>query len=564
MLTNTAPSKNRLDLILAIVLLCLSLLTFLPTLGVAKIIDPSDGFFAETAREMLESRNFIAPTLNYESWNDKPILNHWLVTLSYALFGVSEYASRIPAALCASITCVATFVFSRIFLGRKIAFAAALMLLSSYLFQILGRVSLTDMPLTLFVNIGLFSLFAGMIKRDQRFTYAGWAALGMAFLTKGPICLLIAFGSFLLYFLATTKKFALSNILSKFRQLSILKGLAIVAVLAAPWFVIAGIATNGKFLYDFFIVQNIQRASGALVLNHEQPFWFYIPILALAIFPFSALVPSLTPVMRKWWKMRHVQTLRIRFLFFCAAIVLTIFGGFSILKGKLPTYILPLLPSLNIVLAAGVCTALKSIERRYLLFSAAIALAASVAAFFVFPQSVEATGQAKHFAEALMVVYSITSIVFGLCVLQRKKLIALYQMTAVTSLVSAILIPFVFVEFYEHHQLDYAKILMQAKQQKGTLSQVGDTAPSAPYYVGKQVPSIHTFFDLAATVAYPGEHYAIAKNEYDSFLSHVPIRKLIARHGEWSLYSISDPKQELLNNYYTLDRVRIQANLKKH
>ncbi len=110
-------------------------------------------FSAETAREMLESGNFIAPTLNYESWNDKPILNHWLVALSYSLFGISEYASRIPLHFCASITCVATFVFSRIFLGRKIAFAAALMLLSSYLFQILSRVSLTDMPLTLFCQL---------------------------------------------------------------------------------------------------------------------------------------------------------------------------------------------------------------------------------------------------------------------------------------------------------------------------------------------------------------------------------------------------------------------------
>ncbi|MBA3994837.1 MAG: hypothetical protein C0469_15060 [Cyanobacteria bacterium DS2.3.42] len=564
MVTKPAPNKTKLDLILAITLLLLSLLTFLPTLGITKIIDPSDGFFAETAREMLESRNFITPTLNYESWNDKPILNHWLVTLSYALFGVSEYASRIPAALCASITCVVTFVFSRIFLGRKIAFAAALMLLSSYLFQILGRVSLTDMPLTLFVNCGLFLLFTSLTKRDKRFAYAGWAALGLAFLTKGPICLLITFGAFLLYFLATTKKFSVSNLLSEFGQLGAFKGLAIVAALAAPWFAIAGITTHGRFLYDFFIVQNIQRASGALTLNHEQPFWFYIPILALAIFPFSALVPSLTPVLNKWWQMRHVQSLRIRFLFFCAAIVLTIFGGFSILKGKLPTYILPLLPSLYILLSAGICAALKSTERRYLLASAALALTASVAAFFVFPQSVEATGEAKHFAEALMVVYSITSLVFWLCVLQGKKLIALFQMTAVASIVSAILIPFVFVEFYEHHQLDYAKILMLAKQHKGTLSQVGDTAPSAPYYVGKQVPAIHTFFDLAATTAYPGEHYAIAKNEYDSFLSRVPIRKLIARSGEWSLYSLSDPKQELLNSYYTLDRIKNQAKLSGH
>ena len=557
----TTPDKNRRNLILALLLLCICLLTFLPTLGITKIIDPSDGFFAETAREMLESGNFIAPTLNYEPWNDKPILNHWFVALSYALFGVSEYASRIPAALCASIACVATFVFGRIFLGRKIAFTAALMLLSGYLFQILGRVSLTDMPLTLFVNIGVFSLFTGMIKGDKRATTLGWASLGLAFLTKGPICLLITFGSFLLYFLATAKTLSVKNVLSSFKQLGILKGLAIVAAIAVPWFAAAGITTHGGFLYDFFIVQNIQRASGVLVLNHEQPFWFYLPVIALALFPYSALFPSMIPVVRKWWQKRHVESLRIRFLFFCAAVCFTVLGGFSLLKGKLPTYILPLMPSLCLLFSAGIYTALKSTQRLYLMIAAAVTVVASIAAVFIFPKSIDATGVAKTFAEGLIGVYIVSALVFVACVLTRRKFLALIQMAAVTTLTTAILIPFVLVEFYEKHQLEFANVLNIAIEKKGTLSQVGDTAPSVSYYAHKQVPKIRTFFDLAATVAYPGEHYILAKNEYDDFLSHAPVRNLISRQGEWSLYSVADPKQELLNSYYTLDRIGNQQRL---
>lgn len=550
---------SRQRALLSAILLCLGLLIFLPTLGITKIIDPSDGFFAETAREMLESGKFVAPTLNYQAWNDKPILNHWLVALSYALFGVSEYASRLPAALCAIALCITTFIFSSRFLGRKTAFYAALMLLSSYLFQILGRVSLTDMPLALFVNLGLFSLFSGLVTNNRRETWVGWGALGLAFLTKGPISILIVIGVFSLYFLATTPNVSVRELITQFKKMNVSKGLLLVLAIAAPWFIVAGIVSNGRVLYDFFIVQNVQRASGTLVLNHEQPFWFYLPLLALAVFPFTALAPASVPVVRKWWQKRHCGSLRIKFLLFCGAFCITILGGFSLLKGKLPTYILPLVPSLCLILTAGINEALRAKQRLATMIGGATAAVASITAIFVFPKSIEATGSALLLAQGLMIAYIGTSLAFIVAALSKHRAFALSQMITVCVLVTAILIPFVFVEFYELHQLDYANILQSGMSKKGTLSQVGDTSPSAPFYAHKEIPRIRTFFDLAATTAYKGDHYVIAKSEYADFLSHAPIRKLIDKRGEWTLYQIGDPDQTLLNAYYTLERVKAQS-----
>lgn len=537
-------------------LVFLCLLTFLPTLGVTKLIDPSDGFFAETAREMLESKNFITPTLNYEPWNDKPILNHWLVALSYMLLGVSEYASRVPAALCATLTCLSTFYFSRMFVGRKAAFLSACVLLSGYLFSTLARVSLTDMPLTLFVNTGLFALFAGAIKDNKRLRTFGWAAMGLAFLTKGPISLLILIGSYSLFSIFTTPKPTAKGLINSFGKLGYAKGLLITALIAAPWFIVAGVQTSGRFLYDFFVVQNFQRATGALVLNHEQPFWFYAPIVLLAFFPYSAFFPALLPVMKKWWQNRFTESDRVRFLYFCISICITVFGGFSILKGKLPTYVLPLMPSLSTLFAAGIYEALKARQQKFLLSSAAITMIASVAAFFTFSKSIEATGSADIFAKSLMAVYFLSAAAFGILVMQNKRMLAIHQFVSVCVLTSAVLIPFVFIEFYEHHQLDYAKILNIGLAQKGTLNQVWDTSPSAPFYGHKPVPKIRSFFDYAAVVAYPGEHYVIGKKEYCGFLERAPIHHVVARSGDWALYSVQDPKQELLNNYYILERLQ--------
>jgi 4-amino-4-deoxy-L-arabinose transferase-like glycosyltransferase len=128
--TNSAPlhtAKLRLsDKTLTLLLLAIALLSLLPTLGITRIIDPSDGFYAESARELLESNNFIVPTLNYAPYNDKPILTHWLVAATYSVLGVSEFASRLPSALCASALCVATFAFARRYTNSRTAWFAGL------------------------------------------------------------------------------------------------------------------------------------------------------------------------------------------------------------------------------------------------------------------------------------------------------------------------------------------------------------------------------------------------------------------------------------------------------
>src|SRR6266545_7801206 len=74
---------------------------YLINLGVSSIWDANEAFYAETSREMIESGNYLAPQFNYQPRPQKPPLTYWLVLASYNLFGVSEFAVRLPGALAA-------------------------------------------------------------------------------------------------------------------------------------------------------------------------------------------------------------------------------------------------------------------------------------------------------------------------------------------------------------------------------------------------------------------------------------------------------------------------------
>ena len=87
---------------------------------------------------MFQTGDYIVPRLDYEPYNNKPILTNWLICASYKIFGVSEFSSRLPSALCAILLCVATYLFARRFLSRRVSILSSLMLLSSMLFSTVG------------------------------------------------------------------------------------------------------------------------------------------------------------------------------------------------------------------------------------------------------------------------------------------------------------------------------------------------------------------------------------------------------------------------------------------
>ncbi|MBI4534031.1 MAG: glycosyltransferase family 39 protein, partial [Candidatus Melainabacteria bacterium] len=300
-------------------LLCLlCVLVFFPGLGEPGILNSSDAYYSEGAREMVESGNFLTPHLNYLPWFEKPILNYWLIAASYSLLGVNEFAARIPSALSGAALVILIFALGRTFLTRRAAFLSSLVLIASPLFLVISRVSLTDGPLTTLMSFAMMALFTVLNGGPNAFLWLGYAVLGLTVLLKGPIGMVLVGGTVVVY-LATTAR-TLPDAAKSILNLKPMWGLTIIALIAAPWFVAEHVATAGAFTREFFIEQNLGRAAGSVTTHHNpDAWWFYLPYVVGGFFPWSLMVFAMSQFMRHIWTRRYAALSSSKLLVFAVS-----------------------------------------------------------------------------------------------------------------------------------------------------------------------------------------------------------------------------------------------------
>jgi 4-amino-4-deoxy-L-arabinose transferase-like glycosyltransferase len=354
-------------------------LAFIVCLGAFGILDPSDGYYSEGAREMFESGNWLVPHLNYAYFFDKPIMNYWLIASSYRAFGVTEFASRIPAAICGALLIPGMYAFSRQFLRRRGSLFAALALLSSPMWLTLGHMSLTDMPLSFFIWVALGSFFVALERNRNGLVWLGYIALGCGLLTKGPLALFLVAMNLGVYILI--KRPSISELWSLILRLQVIPGLLLSFAIAAPWYLMVNAETKGVFFQEFFLNQNINRAMGTV--DHKAGPLYYIPVLIGSAFPWT-IAALMAP--RLWfspWLVYLKQSfsrnlrkdsletteevtnsryvpLNFRCIAFGVSTALATSVFFSILPTKLVTYLLPVVPSLALIAGYALDKLLRS------------------------------------------------------------------------------------------------------------------------------------------------------------------------------------------------------------
>ena len=158
---------NSKDWQIACLLTLLAALLLLPTLGTYPFIDPSDAWYAEVAREMVETGNFLTPHLNYQPWFEKPILIYWLIAACYKTFAVSEFVAPLPSALSAVALVPLCYLFASKYICKRAALLAAITLASCPMLLIIGHMCLTDLPLTLFLSVSIGAFFYALTKKGQ-------------------------------------------------------------------------------------------------------------------------------------------------------------------------------------------------------------------------------------------------------------------------------------------------------------------------------------------------------------------------------------------------------------
>ncbi|HEY9712154.1 MAG TPA: glycosyltransferase family 39 protein, partial [Chroococcales cyanobacterium] len=175
---------------LAAIFLCGSVL-FFSDLGSFPLFNPDEALYAEPAREMLVTGQYITTLLNYVVRYTKPPLVIWIMALSYKIFGVNEFAARCFGAGCGVFLIAATYLFCLRHASKRIAIIAALVLATSPLYIGTGREAITDMPLSLFVAGSLMAFFHGFQQSNKLWVALAYVLTGLAVMTKGPVAVVL-------------------------------------------------------------------------------------------------------------------------------------------------------------------------------------------------------------------------------------------------------------------------------------------------------------------------------------------------------------------------------------
>ena len=360
----TAHDRRRIAIAFAGVGGLATLLIFFH-LGTYGLWEPDEGRYAEIAREMLATHNFIVPHLNYVPYIEKPPLLYWLTALAMSLGGVNELAARMVGAIAAIPGVAMTFGFALANFDRRRATLAGVVLATSALYAVMAQVLTTDMLLTATIAAALYAFF--MHWRDGgRWCWLFYLAMGLAMLTKGPIgaALPLVIGAIFLW-----RERDLTGVIRRFRMIP---GGVLTAAIAAPWFVVITIREPGFF--DFYFIGEHLRRFFEPSYSHDQPIYYFVPIMLAGLMPWTLALPFVP-----WRRLTPNPARR-----FCVIAGATIFVVFSLASAKLAPYVLPAFPPLAIVIADGVLAAADDTElargrRRLIAIGPLLALAGAIA-----------------------------------------------------------------------------------------------------------------------------------------------------------------------------------------
>ncbi len=309
-----------------------------------KLAKPDEARYAEISREMVASGDWTTPRLNDLKYFEKPPLQYWATAVAFETLGVSEGPARLWTALTGFAGILLTYFAARQLYGRETAFYATAVLASSLWYVVLGHINTLDMGLSFFLTLSIFGLL--LAQRDnakpnqqRNWMMVAWAGMALATLSKGLIGIVLPGAALVLYSL-------IQRDARLWTRLHIFKGLLIFFALTAPWFIAVSRA-NPEFAQFFFIHEHFDRFAKN-EHDREGPLYYFVPILVFGVLPWlAALFPALINGWKKTQSHDSYQFHVNRFILIWCGFI---FIFFSISKSKLPAYLLPIFPSLALLI----------------------------------------------------------------------------------------------------------------------------------------------------------------------------------------------------------------------
>ncbi len=535
--------------------LLLALFLFFFQLGGFPLFDLDEAIYAESAREMLVSGDWLTPRYNERPFFDKPILIYWLTAGAYALFGVNEFAARLPSALCGLGLLVVVFGFLRTAAGPRLALLALLILATSLETITLAHAALTDMPLILTLTAGMAAFYLGFERRAWRWFAAGYVAFGLAALVKGPVAVALPALIFTVY----------TGLQGRFREFvrraRLPLGALIFLAVAAPWYAAMVQLHGWPYVEAFFLKHNVRRFTGVIAGHAGSPF-YYLGVLVVGFFPWSAFLPAalVSSWPRRWVDWQPVSSMR-RLEMFALVWAAGVILFFSLASTKLPNYIGPLLPAVAILTARWWERLLDGDvwPRRTIGWSAAILVAiaglfavllALVPVWIRFapdryalaaPYLIEPI-ELRYGPELLAAVLLVGSIAVALALRRERILDGFLRLILVVGMFAFMLLAWVvpIASGYIQGPLrDLAQAAGAALPPDGRLITVGLKKPSVPFYAGRVALALTAGEDarLRQELSRPGPVMLLGRESDVGVLSNYSDLRLRARRGGYLLYA---------------------------
>jgi 4-amino-4-deoxy-L-arabinose transferase-like glycosyltransferase len=314
------------------------------TIGHRALFQTDEGRYAEIPREMLATGNWLTPRLDGFKYFEKPPLQYWATAASFVLFGEKTWSARLYTALTGLLTLlVLGWTGSRLW-NRRVGWLAAAVGASSLYLVLMAHFNTLDMGVTFWMTLNLCSFLVAQsqpanVPRRRAYMYVSWVASALAVMSKGLIGVVFP-GCVLLLYVFIRRDYAL------LRRLHYYGGLALFALFGVPWFFWVTVR-NPEFFHYFFIYQHFDRYLDG-VAHRPGPLWYFLPILLLGVLPW---VREATRVLVSGWRRRlrpGAVGVDAEFLLWLYAVFIFVF--FSLSSSKLPSYILPVMPALALLI----------------------------------------------------------------------------------------------------------------------------------------------------------------------------------------------------------------------
>ena len=358
---------------------CIACLWFL-SLDARHLLRADEGRYAEIAREMFVSGDWVTIRYNGLKYFEKPPFHLWMTAIAYHLFGVGDWQARLWVALSGAIGTGMTMLAAARWFGRRVGLLTGLVLVATPSWYLAAHFNSLDMG----VAAALACTLAGVLlaqhpladaAQRRRWMWFAWGAMGVAVLTKGLIGIVLP-GLVLVCYTLLARDWAL------WRRLHLLSGAVIALAITAPWFVLVSLR-NPEFARFFFIHEHWDRYTSSVHLR-SAPWWYFGPQLLAGFLPWLGLLPGMIAAVRR--DREPVVTppaageaTGFRPVVLLAVWVVAIFAFFSASGSKLPGYIAPVFPALGIMAALALARIADAAWNRVLLGTAALAAIGLVA-----------------------------------------------------------------------------------------------------------------------------------------------------------------------------------------